>query len=421
MTRIRAEVEARKLRNSTPPEASVPVNQTVPPSPPIPLLRRIADPVVRFLKAARQTAENIYRLPRNIRNFLARVDAMERTLTQATDSIAAIRHEQHHRHMVTEEQTRVTNLEIAALKLAEEKTRAEFAARADSIEHSASVALDLRTGELRKMLQEHWRTIVDQKLRIEGLLPDAQSERKEVTEQQGHAGDAVMHRIAAEKEHLLDAFYITFEDSFRGTRADIKNRQRFYLPRLAACVEATGGGPVVDVGCGRGEWLELLGESGIAAYGFDLNRIAVEESRSRGADARLQDAWEALRAQPDNSLAAVTGFHIIEHLPFDRLVQLLDQCLRVLRPGGMILFETPNPANLLVAAERFYFDPTHRNPLPSELMSYLVASRGFERVEVVALYPVEWPRRSYDDPMLTLLQNKLFGSQDYSVIGRKAS
>lgn len=224
----------------------------------------------------------------------------------------------------------------------------------------------------------------------------------------------------AERERQLDAFYVSFEDRYRGTTADIKERQRVYLPHVQAAAKATGGAPVIDVGCGRGEWLELLLENGLCARGYDLNGVMVERCRRRGLHVTADDAVAALRGTRDDSLAAVTGFHIIEHLSFDRLVQLVDQSLRTLRAGGVIIFETPNPANLQVATERFYIDPTHLNPLPSELVSFVLEARGFNRVEVRSLHPIEWSSgRDYDDPMLALLQRKLFGPQDYGVIGWK--
>jgi O-antigen chain-terminating methyltransferase len=193
-----------------------------------------------------------------------------------------------------------------------------------------------------------------------------------------------------------------------------------YLSRVKIAVEGTGGLPVVDIGCGRGEWLELLSQHGIAGKGYDLNRIMIAECRERGIDATLGDALEAIYAMPDDSVAAITGFHIIEHIPFGVLVSLFDQCLRVLHPNGLVVFETPNPANLQVASERFYYDPTHRNPLPSELVAFTAEARGFSRVEVLPLHPMESPVQSeYRDPMLELLRQKLFGPQDYGVIGWK--
>ena len=126
----------------------------------------------------------------------------------------------------------------------------------------------------------------------------------------------------AELSHLLDPLYLSFEDRYRGTRDDIKSRQRVYLGQVTECVAATGRGAVIDIGCGRGEWLELLAEFGISGRGYDLNRIAVEESRERGLDVVLADAIEALANLPDESCSVITAFHIIEHLPFETLVKL---------------------------------------------------------------------------------------------------
>jgi O-antigen chain-terminating methyltransferase len=166
----------------------------------------------------------------------------------------------------------------------------------------------------------------------------------------------------------------------------------------------------------------LLSEAGIAARGCDLNRIAVQECRERGLEAELADGLKALASLPAETCSAITGFHIIEHLPFESVVRLLDEALRVLRPGGVLIVETPNPANLLVAAERFYMDPTHRNPLPSELTAYLLQSRGFTDIEILPLHPVPGAsQEDYSDPMLRLLQEKLYGPQDYGAIGRKSA
>jgi O-antigen chain-terminating methyltransferase len=110
----------------------------------------------------------------------------------------------------------------------------------------------------------------------------------------------------------------------------------------------------------------------------------------------------------------VTGFHIIEHLRFDLLIRLLDECRRVLRPGGCILFETPNPENLVVAAYTFYFDPTHRHPLPPQLTEFVVRERGFTDVEILRLHP-----RAEEGSDQALLDKWFRGATDYAVIAWK--
>jgi len=269
--------------------------------------------------------------------------------------------------------------------------------------------------DVEAKLVDHWRGIVEHKRGLEGIAAAIRSDSV------SHRGDGVAQAAAREQSRLLDPLYASFEDRYRGTRAEIKERQRIYLSRLNAATAAADQAPVVDIGCGRGEWLELLKESRITARGFDLNRVAVEECRERGLNVELADGLEALAALAPQSCSAVTGFHIIEHLPFESVVKLLDEALRVLRAGGVLILETPNPANLLVAAERFYLDPTHRNPLPSELTAYLMQSRGFEDVEILPLHPLQVERREYTDPRLGLMQEKLYGPQDYGAIGRKSA
>ncbi len=101
---------------------------------------------------------------------------------------------------------------------------------------------------------------------------------------------------------------------------------------------------------------------------------------------------------------------------------LFDRCLRALMPGGIVIFETPDPDNLQVASDRFYLDPTHRKPLPAELITFLLEARGLCHVETLPLHPLEAPGvETYDDAMLDLLRRKLFGPRDYGVIARKRS
>jgi O-antigen chain-terminating methyltransferase len=143
----------------------------------------------------------------------------------------------------------------------------------------------------------------------------------------------------------------------------------------------------VDVGCGRGEWLELLRERGFVGRGVDGNRVMIAGNVERGLDVVAGDALAHLAALPDASVGMVTGFHIIEHLPFAQLVRLFDECRRVLRPGGCAVFETPNPENLVVSGYTFYFDPTHRHPLPPQMTEFLAWQRGFSDVQILRLHP----------------------------------
>jgi O-antigen chain-terminating methyltransferase len=224
--------------------------------------------------------------------------------------------------------------------------------------------------------------------------------------------------IAAEEQHKLDALYAELEDNFRGTPDEIKERFRTYLPY----VKSLGGEmPIVDLGCGRGEWLELLKEDGYKALGVDTNQVLLDRCRARGLDVIEIDALKYLRGLPDNSLGAVTGFHIIEHLQIEVLVSLLDEIVRVLQPGGLVIFETPNPENVLVGSNFFYFDPTHRNPVPSLLVKFLLESRGLDRIEVMNLHAWDQARIGGENELTARFNELFYGPMDYAIAGWKVS
>jgi len=222
-------------------------------------------------------------------------------------------------------------------------------------------------------------------------------------------------------DHRLDALYVAFEEVFRGAREDIKGRMRPYVERLMLCGAGQPGKPILDIGCGRGEWLELLKESHLEAYGIDSNLMMIERARSLGLDAQEADLIAHLRGLPDASRSAVTAFHVVEHLGFGVLIDFLDEALRVLMPGGILILETPNPENLRVGANSFYNDPTHRNPIPPEPLRFLVDQRGFTEAEILRLHPFPAEQHLKANNVDTRrLNDFLFGPQDYAVIARRA-
>jgi O-antigen chain-terminating methyltransferase len=219
-----------------------------------------------------------------------------------------------------------------------------------------------------------------------------------------------------EARHHLDAFYAAFEDQFRGHREEIQERLKVYPPILREAGIKTG---VLDIGCGRGEWLELLRNEGVQARGVDLNRVMLDECRRLGLEVAEGDALSYLRALPDESLHAVTSFHLIEHLPFETLVQMIDEIQRTLRPGGLVIFETPNPKNLTVGAYSFYSDPTHRNPVFPETIRFILSNRGFANVHLKYLNAVEGSPFEGEDEGMQVLHNWFYGPRDFAVIGWK--
>jgi O-antigen chain-terminating methyltransferase len=212
----------------------------------------------------------------------------------------------------------------------------------------------------------------------------------------------------------VDRLYADFEEQFRGSRELIKNRQSIYLEHIAAVADPR---LAIDIGPGRGEWLELLRDNGWVGIGFDVNPIFVAHNQKRGFDVRLEDAVEGLQRLPEGTFSLVTAFHVIEHLSFFKLLALVDEARRVLRPGGMLILETPNPENLITASCNFYLDPTHRNPVPPALAAFVLTARGFEPPLILRLHgdsDPEWERVS--DPSVRRL---LSGAQDYAVIARQ--
>ena len=177
-------------------------------------------------------------------------------------------------------------------------------------------------------------------------------------------------------ESLDSHKYVGFEDHFRGSAEDIRARVTEYLPIF------TGTADVLDIGCGRGEFLALLREHGIPARGVDLNPAMVEVCREQGLDASTGDALAALRALPDASLGGLFAAQVVEHLEPRYLAQLLDAAFDKLRPGAPIVLETINPACWFAFFESYIRDITHVRPLHPDTLQYLLVASGFQQTEI---------------------------------------
>ena len=209
---------------------------------------------------------------------------------------------------------------------------------------------------------------------------------------------------------------------FAAPASDILGRLEIYVPTLRAAGAGVAESPVIDLGCGRGELLELLRNHDLVALGVDANAQMVDLCLAQDLRAVAGDALEFLRARPADSAGAITAMHVIEHLPFPKLLALLEETRRVLRSGAVAIFETPNPENLIVGANTFWYDPTHVKPLPPELMKLVAEITGFTRVEVLRLHPVPGDRHLTEGPasVSARLNELLYGWQDYAVLAYKA-
>ena len=230
----------------------------------------------------------------------------------------------------------------------------------------------------------------------------------------------------------LDAYkYVSFENQFRGSRDVIRRRLESYLPYFE------GASDILDVGCGRGEFLDLLAGRGIKARGIDVNHEMVEECRSRGLDASKADAVAYLSSLPDASLGGVFAAQVVEHLEPAYLLRFLELAFHKVRPGSRIVLETLNPACWVAFFESYIRDITHRWPLHPETLKYLVLASGFtaaaiewrspvppqDRLQMIRLPPNAGnglaDLAETFNANVEKLNARMFTHMDYAVIGQK--
>jgi SAM-dependent methyltransferase len=197
------------------------------------------------------------------------------------------------------------------------------------------------------------------------------------------AGDSASRPPSAVSASLDSYKYVGFEDRFRGSPAEIRARLGAYVPLFA------GASDVLDVGCGRGELLELLSQAGIGARGLDLNHEMVEQCRSRGLDVAEGDVLGYLESLPDASLGGLVAIQVVEHLEPGYLMRTLEAAYHKLRPGSRIVLETINPACWFAFFSSYVRDLTHVQPLHPDTLTYLLTASGFQsaRAEFTSPYP----------------------------------
>lgn len=214
----------------------------------------------------------------------------------------------------------------------------------------------------------------------------------------------------------FDLLYRAFEDRNRGSRDEVLDRFRADYSDL---IEALPDGeePVADLGCGRGELVEVLAEFGHEAVGVDSNLgQLVDPPGGRFVQADLFD-W--LDEQRDASLKAVFAIHVIEHVPIDLKIRLVFEAARVLVPGGLLVMETPNALSVSTAATNFWVDPTHEAPVHPALVDFLALEAGFTDLKQVPLHRIDLEFGGEPGPLRDDLQSLLLGHGDMAFIARR--
>jgi SAM-dependent methyltransferase len=268
--------------------------------------------------------------------------------------------------------------------------------------------------------------------RLEGLL--AQRDRLELVSEEVRAIRGSLAAApppppiaAGATRAAADSVYAAFENRYRGSRDEIRRRLAEYADRFVGC------DPVVDLGCGRGELLEVLRERGVAARGVEGNAHVARECRERGLDVVGGDLVGFLRAQAVGSLGGVAAVQVAEHLPPPVLSALLAEAHRTLRPGGLLLLETVNPRSVFGLLEVYNRDLTHERPLHPDTLRFLAAAAGFGDVRVEMRTPVPAEAQLQPVPMdglppgaatvlndnVTRLNAFLYGSLEYALVARR--
>lgn len=322
----------------------------------------------------------------------------------------------------------------------------EYDLRIESIEHNVTQR-ENKIDELTGSLNEYERVVQNLSEQIEML---------NVQCQQNQAINELFQKLAAHADELnaqeqaidllrkkFDAFekdqkdkeeeqnqdylnidYFEFEDAFRGSRTQIKEAQKMYLRHFTECKH------VLDLGSGRGEFLDLLHENRIPVVGVDTYAPFVDFCRMHGHTVVCEDAIEYLRHQKDASVDGIFAAQLVEHLSTQNLLDLCKESYRVLESGKTMVIETPNPLSLSIYMNSFYLDPTHTKPVHPKTLEYFLKNAGFRNVEVVF---TNQSKVNYRFPLLNapaenlaefndgvnFMSDIIFGSQDYAIIAVK--
>jgi 2-polyprenyl-3-methyl-5-hydroxy-6-metoxy-1,4-benzoquinol methylase len=321
------------------------------------------------------------------------------------------------RRVLAPDTERQRDYNLAVLDLIRD-VRAEISALRDDLKRDlVAVQIDVRQSD---------EALATEIARIRDLIPVAAKRNdaliaaldQKIETVAARLGDITTPVLTADsRQPITDFLYRRLEDALRGP-VDVDA----YVER------AKDNQPVLDIGCGRGEFLEACRKAGIEAHGFDINERSVADLQKRGLEATLAGIPECFEGIKHGSVGSVLAMHVVEHLPVEHLFALFAQAARVLHPGGLLMIETPNAESIGVSASDFWRDPTHLAPRHPAALSLLAREHGFSIEEIGAIHPLPEGNAiatSADDPpslrrLIEVINERLFAPQDLRLILRRA-
>jgi 2-polyprenyl-3-methyl-5-hydroxy-6-metoxy-1,4-benzoquinol methylase len=273
--------------------------------------------------------------------------------------------------------------------------------------HNFTAALDRNTAEVQKRL---WQDLEQIRGEYEKLI---YTELRTLRQKQPEAlrSEAAIVPPAPAPEIPID--WMRFADTFRGSEERIREQQKRYAARFAGA-----SAEILDIGCGRGEFLEVAREAGLAARGIDLSQECIALCRSKGLAAEHTDMFAYLESLPDRSLGGAFCSQVVEHLLPERVPALVRLLGAKLHPGALVAIETPNPECLAIFATHFYIDPTHTRPVPAVLLRFYLEEAGFGNIEVERLAPAVESMPALAE-LPAGVRDTFFGGLDYAIFARR--
>jgi O-antigen chain-terminating methyltransferase len=270
-----------------------------------------------------------------------------------------------------------------------------------------TVEMDRRTLDIQKRLWDDMQRVREEYDRL------IHTELRLLRQKQASGVTALPATSAQAPNDHLDIDWARFAEQFRGSEEKIREQQKRYVERFAGAP-----GEVLDIGCGRGEFLEVARAAGLPARGVDQNQESVALCLSKRLDVEQADLFEYVESLPDGSLGGAYCAQVVEHLPpagVLRLVRLLGKKLRL---GALVAIETPNPECLAIFATHFYLDPTHTRPIPAPLLRFYLEEAGFGSVLIERLAPAVESMPALAE-LTPAFREAFFGGLDYAIFARK--